>query len=534
MRGFIRWLPVLAAAALLASGGLADAAGLFDDDKAIADGVAALKDKIGAGHLRALQIEIGPDRIELQIQDPQDRRHVDEWRYGPSLWSSFFGGRSVSGPHAVELNLINKDLEANLFDLDGVDFAAAGALTRAALQRARLEDPAKLTGMEIKRQVLIVPQPSSGPVLWTLDINSGRERAQIIADARGRIIGQDLSGTNRAKHLDILQELELAADAAGAFKAAVGPDRVLLKVSIGSGDIGFDTNLPEENALFGSPGSSIHQDKHFVWSLNGLRRPLIGSIHAAIPGFADAPFGVDEVDWTVVPKLPAAARKALGMPQGRVSEITLKKSTQGVGTPVLLWTVEIADKNGEKGTVLADITGALKQVLPPESRRKPTNWLDPAAIVDAFTRIDREFGPGAKYAEFAFGSDKVRISAEDPRQPGQMTSFFLTDKGFDRFGGAFAAFAIMHAQDRPFAIADLAPLTARHIADLEADTMRRMHLANIQVTEVTIGRGNMDPSPKGNVVIEIRALVPPFDAPIPPGGRMVYELDGRIIQDYLP
>jgi hypothetical protein len=44
----------------------------------------------------------------------------------------------------------------------------------------------------------------------------------------------------------------------------------------------------------------------------------------------------------------------------------------------------------------------------------------------------------------------------------------------------------------------------------------------------------MDPSPKGNVTIEIRAVVPPFNAPMPPGGRVVYELDGTAIKSYLP
>ncbi len=60
------------------------------------------------------------------------------------------------------------------------------------------------------------------------------------------------------------------------------------------------------------------------------------------------------------------------------------------------------------------------------------------------------------------------------------------------------------------------------------------NLPKAQITNITIGRGNMDPSPRGNVTIEIRALVPPFNAPMPPGGRVVYELDGTVIKSYLP
>ncbi len=53
------------------------------------------------------------------------------------------------------------------------------------------------------------------------------------------------------------------------------------------------------------------------------------------------------------------------------------------------------------------------------------------------------------------------------------------------------------------------------------------NLPKAQITNITIGRGNMDPSPRGNVTIEIRALVPP-------GGRVAYELDGTVIKSYLP
>jgi hypothetical protein len=531
-----RLLPGLAVImAILTAANVASAAtSLFAEDRAIEQAVAAIEDKAGGGHLRALQIEIEPDAVTIQLQDPQDPRHVNEWKFA-RIDLRLFQYDRVSGPQPVELNLINPDLEANLFNLDDVDFAASDKLMKAAIARAALEDPARVFGMEIKRQVIILPRPSSGPVLWRLDIGSGRETAQIIADAGGRIIGWNLDGTNRAKNLDILQQLALTADAARDFKAALGSDRVLLKVDVNSRDIGFDTNLPEAEAG-ADRHSTIHHDKDFVWNLNGLRRTLAGSVHVDVPGmqFSHAPFGIDEADWGLLPKLPAKARDALGMPQGRVSDITLSKPTQGVGTPILLWKIEVTDRNGEKGMVLADTAGALKQVLLPESRRKPINWLDPSAIVDGFARIQQEFGNGAKFAELSFSKDKVSIIAQDPRQPGQVSNFFLTDKGFDRFGGAFAAFAMMHAQDRPFAIGDLASLTAAKIAELEGRTMAQMHLANIQVTDVTIGRANMDPSPQGNVVVEIRALVPPFNAPMPPGGRVVYELDGRVIKAYLP
>ncbi len=530
----LRWsVPMLAGAALLAAAGLANAATLFDDDKAIEQAVGAIKEKLGGGKVRALKLAITPDEVTLQAQDPKDPRHVDEWRFVRQ--KSFFQRQSTSGPQPVQLDLINKDLDANLFDLDEIQFAVSAKLIEAALGRAALEDAAQVSGMEIERQLYILPRPSSGPVHWTLHVRSGRESAQIIADARGTIIGQDLSGTNWAKNLDIFKQPELAIDAARDFRAALGADRIVLKATFYASSIDFETNLPEDPAAANSR-SRMHNDKSITWSLNGLRQALAGRTHMeGMPGMEpDLPFSIDEVDWTVVPKLAAAARESLAMPQGRVTDIKLSKSAERVAAPVLLWVVEVSDKNGDKGSIFADTAGAVKQVLLPESRRKPSDWFDPATIVDAFARIGQEFGAGAKIAEILFYDDKVKIAAQDPRQPGQLTDVFLTDKGFNRFGGGIFAMAFGLAKSRPFTIAELAPLTAERIADLEAKTLARINLPKAQITNITIGRGNMDPSPKGNVTIEIRALVPPFNAPIPPGGRVVYELDGTVIKSYLP
>ena len=50
------------------------------------------------------------------------------------------------------------------------------------------------------------------------------------------------------------------------------------------------------------------------------------------------------------------------------------------------------------------------------------------------------------------------------------------------------------------------------------------------ISSITIGRGGMDPSPKGNVTIEIRAE----ERPSGRAGRVNYELDGTVVKTYLP
>ena len=105
----------------------------------------------------------------------------------------------------MRLDLINRDLEANLFDLDEVDFSSAPKLARAAIERVALEDRARVAGMEIVRPVSILPEPSSGAPRWSVRVTSDRETATAFANLKGDIYAVDLAGTNRAKNLEPLR-----------------------------------------------------------------------------------------------------------------------------------------------------------------------------------------------------------------------------------------------------------------------------------------------------------------------------------------
>lgn len=85
---------------------------------------------------------------------------------------------------------------------------------------------------------------------WTLHVDSGRERAEIFADAQGVIVGADVSGTERAKMLNILKEPALAAQAAAAFGDVISTDRVVTKISIDK------KRSPSAPASLTSPGLS--------------------------------------------------------------------------------------------------------------------------------------------------------------------------------------------------------------------------------------------------------------------------------------
>lgn len=219
---------VLVVLSVMSFGGDIASAYFADDAESFNLGVSILRGALGA-HARVLRLEVTRDGITVEAQDPNHRTHIDRWRYGTVVYLSVIPIKRLTGPQAINPTLINPDLEANLFDLDSVDLTAAARLLPKAVARARLDDPAAVTRMEIQRQIFILPSPSSGDVRWTLDVDSGRERAAIYANARGEIVGADLSGTHRAQNLNIIASPELVPEAAAAFRSLVGAGPTLTK-----------------------------------------------------------------------------------------------------------------------------------------------------------------------------------------------------------------------------------------------------------------------------------------------------------------
>jgi hypothetical protein len=184
----LRTLFALLGVALLAA--CSGPQGSFLNDSAAFDSaMSALRSEIGE-HARVLRIEVDAGRVTIEAQDPHDRDHVGRWQYGAV--------KRVTGPQAVQLQLVNPDLEANLFDLDAVDLSVMSKLTSAAVARARLQDAAAVTRIEIARQTFILPSPTSGDIRWALHVDNGREHAEIYADAQGVVVRADLGNALRA------------------------------------------------------------------------------------------------------------------------------------------------------------------------------------------------------------------------------------------------------------------------------------------------------------------------------------------------
>jgi hypothetical protein len=507
---------------LLAAGGRAEAR-FLDDDAELGAAVKALRAAIGT-HPRVLKIEMDPNGIEIEAQDPNNRNHVDLWRYGAVSVLGVISFKRLSGPQPVNLQLINPDLEANLFDLDAVDLAATPKLLQAAVARAKLQDAAAVTRIEIVRRTFILPQPTSGDVRWTVRVDSGREHAEVYANAQGAITGADLGGTQRAKTLNLLDEPGLVADAAEAFRGRAGAGAVLTNVSVDGRTVGFHTNMRDQSMA--RLGMSMPATATFTWDLNGLQQRLGAiDIDAQMGRPGPAPFGVDDVDWTILAKLKQDALAKVAAASARVKSLHVEKSSEQPGGPALAWTVEIVEPSGETTKVIADQRGAIQRVVLQESRRPKPSWLDPGTIAGAIARVAPTFGPDAKIASIAFDDRGGKVTLDDASQGGRPATFEFSADTLTRASISFS----LDAMGPRFGVGALASINEQKIAALQAEAFKRLAAGRtVYMDSIRIGAHALVQR-AGAQAIEVRLRDVAQDSAQAQYAWIVFDLDGRVL-----
>ena len=494
---------------------------LLDDEPAIAAALSAIQSSF-KGPVRALKLTIADSEMVFQAESPRTPGQISEWRLAREQFMMLSFDR-VHGPRRIEPVLINRNLDQNLFDLKEVDLAVWAKIADAAIARAKLESKAGVASIELSRSTVLLPATASGAPRWVVEVKSVSESARIFANVQGEITGANLRGTNRMRNLNMYQRPELAGEAAAEFRRTFGSEPILLRVSFNSTSIGFETTRDDKNHPIVRPGDGLKVNAVYDWSLNGLTHTMGRPNISRGLSNPDAPFGVDEVDWALLPKIVADARVKLAMPNGRVTSINAAKPTDGVGAPVPVWTIYI-EENGERGEYTADAKGAVKKVLLPKSKRPPTDWLAPATVAQTLTRIAAEFGEDTRIANILIDDQGARITAEDPRNPGKPTRVLLRDEGFTRFGTP-----LMISEGRPFTMRDLKGLSEQRIAALAERTLKELKMPTGSVVRYTFGRGVLQASRRGTVTAEVRA-----ETQSQGHGRAVLELDGSVVEVIRP
>ncbi|MGN6748599.1 MAG: hypothetical protein ACTHJS_08405, partial [Xanthobacteraceae bacterium] len=236
-------------------------------------------------------------------------------------------------------------------------------------------------------------------------------------------------------------------------------------------------------------------------------------------------FAIADVDWTMLGKLEDAAIAKAGVPSSLVTRVGLAGSSEQPGQPVLLWTVEVTDPDGEVTRVFADTKGTITRVLLPQSRRPKIDWRDPAALAGAIVRIGAIFGPDARIASIVADEREARITLDDPVHGGQPATFEFSGDGVTRATISFS----LESMGPRFAIVDLAALNEQKLAALEADALKKLGgLKQVYLESVTIG-AHPFVRQAGAHAIEVRLRDVPEDSVRANYAWIVYDFSGRAL-----
>ena len=119
--------------------------------------------------------------------------------------------------------------------------------------------------MGLRRQLHLVPEASSGPPEWDIEVTSGRERATIYADLAGRITHANFDGTRRAQSLNYLNGgAELDAVVA-TIADVLGKQPTIKSVIVYDHSLAFEALNPDHPDRF----------SRFSAGLNGVYRDLL-------------------------------------------------------------------------------------------------------------------------------------------------------------------------------------------------------------------------------------------------------------------
>ena len=517
----VRFGAALIAVLLLPTVAFADDETFFDEGRAQA-ALERIFDK--AGHpTKVLSLVIRAHELAVELQDPSQPGHIDAWQdsLATSTFRRWVYPEWISGPRPVELSLPNPNLDANLLDLKPSDAAVVPKLVADAVKRAQLEDAARVDRLELRRQLHLVPEPSSGPPQWDVEVTSGRERATIYADQSGRLTHANFDGTRRAQALNYLNGGKELTTAVAMIADTLGKDPIIKSMIVYDKSLTFEAVNPDHP----------DRDARFSAGLNGVYRDLlldsvtnINLPNQPTPGR----FAITDVDWSLLPKLEDTARDRLKLPGGKIGLVQLSKPSNGVGGPTIEWEINVkaADDAVVEGYVVFDVKGNVLRTKFPPGRGPKLDMLDAASIAPAFDALKSALGEHAAMTELEFRSERLMITTRDPKDPAERLVF--------DYSGESLRHSIMPPLDWPtfgpdwfFDLSQAQPVAARW-SQLQQDALTRLGLADGKIERMTISKQKLLMPRNDRVLVEVRAEAGKRN------GYVVYDLNGRPVEIVKP
>lgn len=476
------------------------------------------------GRSRALNVEIKADKLTIQLQDPAAPTHVDEYTYRklPGLLGMFLP--DVTGPTAIRLNLINPNLEENLFDLDQVDFAAVPTTAADAVRRVALDGGGTVDTITIQRKIRILPAPSSGDVEWHVGVHGPRESATAYADAKGRITHLDLSGTQRAKTLDYTKDSVMLTEAIDRIRSSFGSDAIYNHFAVSRLNVGFTVRDEKD------PKAT----QNYSCDISAIRQSVLDSMFKMPKSpFAEERdyFSIDDADWSKVASFGKVALEKIVVPNAQIFSVELLKPAQKLKPQKLRWRVRVLEGSfGESGYAEFDPkSGELTAVELPPSQVKAVNFLEPGQTSTLLAKIREDFNAGTPFMEISVDSGGATVKATPPSKPDELERYsydakkradptFKLPPGFPK-----SPFDQNFEQHDLFGAAEYQPFEPR-LADFEKKTLDRLRIADGQVTRLTWFRKSPFYPRNKKVLLEIRT-----EGRQGRSGRVVWDSSGAVV-----
>jgi hypothetical protein len=501
---------------------------LFDTPGLAAEAIGTIKARVGR-EFRVALVDMRGSELVMHIEGARPG-HVDQWRWLRVPGRIYGSWTRVVGPEPAQVYR-SADIEGMYFSLEDAPLDDIPGLIAEIQHRAMLEEPALPQSIRIERQFLLMAGPRSGDPVISVNWSTGRESANVYLNLDGSIRGADVSGTIKARGLDMARDDWHLPMAARDF-AVLSGSRDILKVEIEPRDIDV-IYLDRQH-----PGASAGMR----WTLDGLRMidsaippPIQAQSHLFGPD-PNAVFPFDEVDFALLPELKKAALERVDEPGTRVLKMVAERAVTGTGPAEFFWTLTIGDPanqgnwinrtEGEAWQVIATPRGEIVRVALPPSRRPQIEWWTAQGLREALDRVGTTFPAGHPFQQIVLDPDGGSVHTLDAIDPSVSRDFKITQQEITR---SIFSPRPANVDASWFHIDDLDGYTADVISALSWKTFGEMNLPDGHVSRLTFSRGNpWVRAPEGQVMLEIR-VERGFN-----GGRITWLADGTELDRVMP
>ncbi len=511
-------------AAMFAMPAAAQTPTYLTDQAMFAKGWSDLAGKIGP-NADVTEIVIRPDAIEVQARADAGGPRIDRWRVSYVTILSITLHR-VSGPQPEAPSTPVKDIESGFFRLSSVPLDRLWPILDAALARVRLDDPGRIGSVRIGRLMTILPNPAFGEVRWTISVTNQRENASVTTAADGRIMGVDISGTNRGRSKNFHEQDEWPlADAQASFRSVVGARPEVYEVDVSR------TTITMKAVTAGNPSATTA----WFWDGGTFRKDFVDTPNFdLIRNNGNLPFSLDEIDLAKLPAVLKAARDKDPTGHPRIMIAKAIKERVAVGSPRVLWEVQLVDARRQiplLGEDFAERTimkltpdAQVDSVMLPKSLRPKIDRLSPDQVLAALEKFRSSYGGKTRVFDLSINENQAALAMMSPNQPGMTFEVALREKLEETSPRSTNMLNLRSA----FTFDDLARLDKATIEGMLTKARAAVPFPGAKVHRIRIWSGEPFWRPtQGMPYFDIRVGVPPrFDV----GGYVVFTADGKHIE----